>query len=191
MVGVQEREGTMTKDEENCVQQLVKLCEVIQVVQKLDSLGPGVGVADTIEDTVFANNRNQLLGQQQQQSQAQQSQNEVVELEDGVEPDRPDRFEQKLATEDHHVVQDDSGRNCRHRRHGNIGIELVLEPIHVLARDLENRLAEKRVELNSERALEGRGGDFPQIRGGFDEMGNFCDNIFHCLLDYGFGHLIK
>lgn len=109
VVGVQEREGTVTKDEENCVQQLVELCEVIQVVQKLDSLGPGVGVADTIEDTVVADNRNQLLGQQQQQSQTQQSQNEVVELEDGVESDRPDRFEQKLATEDYHVVQDDSG----------------------------------------------------------------------------------
>lgn len=81
VVGVQESQRTFSEDHEDSIQQLVILCQVVQVVDKLSLLSPRVRATNRIENTIADNNRKDLLYKKKKQDTTKKSENQVMKAE--------------------------------------------------------------------------------------------------------------
>ena len=89
------------------------------IVDDNEGLGPSTFViADSEEDTVFPDCRQQLLDEKSQQSTADNGQVEVVDHEQGVELERGTALHDLSASEDNDIVGDEHDRSLLDGGHG-------------------------------------------------------------------------
>lgn len=117
VVGVQESQPLLLDNQEHGVDELGEFGQVVQVVQKHERLGPGVGATDGVEQAVAVDDGDELLSHQNQQSQGQKREEQVVDLEQAVQHKRLDAelLENEVSPENDRVVRGDSSSHWRER----------------------------------------------------------------------------
>ena len=84
-MSIERTKGLLLEDQEDSVGELPVLDQVVEVVEQLETLGPGTVVANGVEETVSAEDGDQVLDEQQKQGTRGDSEEEVVEDEQGLE----------------------------------------------------------------------------------------------------------
>lgn len=121
MVGVQESQFLLLDNQEHGINKLSELGQVVQVVQSNKLLSPSVRAADGVEQAVVVDDRNELFGHQHQQSQGQQREEQVVELEQAVQHKRlsVELLEKEVTAENHGIVNSDGSSDWREGTQGS------------------------------------------------------------------------
>lgn len=164
VVGVQEDQLLLSQEQEDGVEQLDKLGQVVEIVKRDQSLGERLWRADGREQTVVVDDREDLLHHQQQQTQRDESQREVVQLENEVQLDwRADKLlHEPLAAEDDHVVHCDDGHRVWEVGQGR-DIWNKLKLVCSVAHDLAERLVENRPQVETEGVFWRRRGHLHEV----------------------------
>ncbi|KAH3664075.1 hypothetical protein OGAPHI_004789 [Ogataea philodendri] len=122
VVSVEEGEFFLFHHQEQRVDELGELCKVVQVVEYDHLLGPCTVITDGVVEAVGVDHRDELLGHQNNKSQRQRGQEQVVDLEQSVQNKRFPLvgLDHGGSTQNHNVVH---GNRAKHRdRSGEKGL---------------------------------------------------------------------
>ncbi len=81
MVAMQKGERFLLEKEKDGVQELKVLCEVVEVVEDKQGLGPGLRAANGVKQTMPDQDGRQFLHKKEQQRQGDQGEGQIVDLE--------------------------------------------------------------------------------------------------------------
>lgn len=154
VVAVKEGQRLLLEEQKASVQQLQVLCQIVQVVENDQGLGPAAcSVADGIEDTFTDNGGEKLLNEECQKDTADDCQVKVVDQEESPQLERFPLAHQLSPAEDDGIVDDDEDACLLERGHWS-DAWLESKVVGGIAHYILEGLVEVRPQFDAKRAVE-------------------------------------